>query len=200
MLKNTLLLLSLALGAVSLSQAQRLPTASKLLDIQAGGSFVYGKSDYHAQQDIFLLNGTEQPQFVGTTVKGFGGYGTIDFLPHFGLALDFHQANRANLIYERTYEVGGRYVQHYGRINPYIKLMYGRGVFNFPPLVFNPALGSAGNLAYNLGAIGGGVDYNLRRSINIRGDYEYQHWKSGPGITQGLTPWLASVGVAYHFH
>jgi len=182
MSKKTLLLLTLALGAVSMARAQKLPTAEKLLDIQAGGSFVYGNSDY------------------GTKLKGYGGYGTIDFKPHFGLALDFHQANGHSLIYERTYEAGGRYVRHYGRIDPYIKLMYGRGVFNFPPPITNPNGPSAGNLAYNLLAVGGGVDYKLRRSINLRGDYEYQFWKSGPGIVNGLTPWLASVGAAYHFH
>ena len=181
MLKKTLMLLTLALGAASVTQAQKLPTATRSLDIQAGGSFVYGHSDY------------------GTTLKGFGGYGTIDFRPHFGLMLDFHQANGTDKIYERTYEVGGRYVRHYGRISPYAKVMYGRGVFNFPPPFDDPTLPSAGNLAYNLLGIGGGVDYHLRRHINLRGDYEYQAWKSGPGLTNGLTPWLASVGGAYHF-
>ena len=182
MLKKTLLLLSLAFCAASAAQAQKLPTASRSLDIQAGGSFVYGHSDY------------------GTTLKGYGGYGTIDFKPHFGLMLDFHQANGNYKIYERTYEVGGRYVRHYHRFDPYAKGMYGRGVFNFPPPIFDPTGPSAGNLAYNLFAVGGGVDYKLRRSINIRGDYEYQIWQSGPGLVHGLTPWLASVGVAYHFH
>jgi hypothetical protein len=182
MLKNTLLLLTLVLGAALTAQAQKLPTAEKRLDIQAGGSFVYGHSDY------------------GTTLKGYGIYGNIDFKPHFGLVLDFHQAPGVNKINERTYEIGGRYVRHYGRINPYGKIMYGRGVFNFPPPSFEPGGPSSGSLAYNLGAIGGGVDYRLRRSINLRGDYEYQIWKSGPALVNGLTPWLASIGAAYHFH
>ena len=181
MLKKTLMLLTLALSAASISQAQKLPTATRSLDIQAGGSFVYGHSDY------------------GTTLNGFGGYGTIDFRPHFGLMLDFHQADGTNKIYERTYEVGGRYVRHYGRLSPYAKVMYGRGVFNFPPPDFNPTGPSSGNLAYNLFAVGGGVDYHLRRHINVRGDFEYQDWLSGPALANGLTPWLASVGAAYHF-
>ena len=194
MLKKRLLLLSFALmlfsGAVSTSQAQKLPTATKLLDIQAGGDFVYGKSDY------------------GSNLRGYGFYGTVDFRQHFGLMLDFHQANEggtlygtvSNPIYERTYEVGGRYVRHYGRFDPYAKVMIGRGVFNGPPSPFNPTEGASFNLAYNMLAIGGGVDYKLKRYLNIRGDYEYQVWKSGPGIVNGLTPQLASVGVAYHFH
>jgi len=59
---------------------------------------------------------------------------------------------------------------------------------------------SVGNFAYNLFAIGGGADYKLRRSINLRGDFEYQRWLKGPTLANGLTPYLASVGVAYHFH
>ena len=186
MLKNRLLLLTLAMGSVlsatSGLQAQKLPTATRSLDIQAGGSFVYGKPDY------------------GTKLKGYGGYGTIDFKPHFGVMLDFHQAYGVSKIYERTYEVGGRYVRHYGHLDPYAKGMYGRGVFNFPPPSFDPNGPSAGNLAYNLFALGGGADYKLRRSINIRGDYEYQFWHNGAGLAHGLTPQLVSVGVAYHFH
>jgi hypothetical protein len=181
MWKRSLLLLTLGLGFGAVAHGQRLPTATKLLDIQAGGEFVYGNSDY------------------GRKLKGYGGYATVDFKPHFGLVLDFHQANGTDLVYERTYEVGGRYVRHYGKWNPYAKLMYGRGVFNFPPL--DPLHRSSGNIAYNLGAIGGGADYKLRRSINLRGDFEYQEWKGAkPFLPNGLTPYLASVGVAYHFH
>jgi hypothetical protein len=48
---------------------------------------------------------------------------------------EFHQVNDSNSIvgiYERTYEIGPRYVRKYGRLERYAKLMYGRGVFNYP--------------------------------------------------------------------
>jgi len=179
MFRKSLLLLTLALGLVSIARAQKLPTATKLLDIQAGGEFIYGHSDYSTQ------------------LKGYGFYGTIDFKPHFGVVLDYHQANGVNQIYERTYEVGGRYVRHYGRFGPYIKGEYGRGVFNFPPTYSGYC---CSNLAYNLFAAGGGVDYSVRRSINVRVDAEYQDWRSGLLLPHGLTPYLGTVGVAYHFH
>ena len=41
-------------------------------------------------------------------------------------------------IYERTYEVGPRYVLHYGPLAPYAKFMIGQGVFNFPPSPTSP--------------------------------------------------------------
>ncbi len=180
MLKSKLWFLSLVLGAATALQAQKLPTASRTFDIQAGGSFVYGESDY------------------GRTMKGYGGYGTIDFKPHFGLMLDFHQANATDKIYERTYEVGGRYVRRHSRFDLYAKGMYGRGVFNFPP--YFPGGESRANLAYNLVGFGGGVDYHAKRFLNVRGDFEYQEWLGdGSFLPHGLSPYIVSLGAAYHF-
>lgn len=180
MLKSKLLFLTLAIGSVTALQAQKLPTATRRFDIQAGGGFVYGESDY------------------GTNLKGYMGYATVDFKPHFGVELAYHQANGTDNIYERTYEVGGRYVKHYGRVNPYAKGMIGRGVFNFPP--FTPGGESEANLAYNMFGLGGGVDYKLKSYLNLRGDFEYQFWDSSPGfLPHGLTPYLLTIGAAYHF-
>lgn len=179
MLRKTLLSLVLVAGAVTAMQAQKLPTAKRSLDIQAGGDFVYGKSDY------------------GTRIKGYGFYGTVDFMPHIGVELDYHQADGSDKIYERTYEVGGRYVLRKNHWNPYAKVMYGRGVFNFPPFI--PGGPASANLAYNMVVFGGGVDYKLKPYLNIRGDFEYQDWFSNLGLDHGLTPMLGSIGVAYHF-
>jgi hypothetical protein len=76
--------------------------------------------------------------------------------------------------------------------------MYGRGVFNYPPVFGDPKTGPAANLAYNLGAIGAGVDYRVLPGMNARVDYEYQRWLGFP--PNGLSPWIFSVGVAYRFH
>ena len=93
-------------------------------------------------------------------------------------------------MYERTYEIGPRYVRDYGRFSPYVKAMYGRGVFNFPPQ-------NAANLAYNMFAGGAGVDYRVLPYLNVRFDYEYQDWSSFPPT--GLKPQLFTIGAAYHF-
>ncbi len=50
--------------------------------------------------------------------------------------------------------------------------MYGRGVFNFPPL----ADGFRPNLGYNLMAVGVGADYKVRPYLVVRADWEYQRW------------------------
>jgi len=158
---------------------QAAPTASRLLDVQVGGDFVL---DYPGDYSYF---GVRPGSF-----KGAGLYATVDFSSHFGAELDFRQANSpVAQMYERTYEVGGRYHRTYGLFQPYAKVLYGRGVFNF---VNNEA-----NLAFNEIVLGGGVDIQVLKWLNVRGDYEYQNWHSF--LPSGLTPQLITLGVAYHF-
>ena len=73
---------------------------------------------------------------------------------------------------------------------PYAKLMYGRGVYNFH--------NSVANIAYNVFTVGGGVDWRVLRSWNVRADYEYQTWPGFPLDT--LHPQIVTIGIAYHFH
>jgi len=152
-------------------------TATRAGDLQLGAGYTNASSDY-----------------VTNRIGGYTGYATFDFKEHFGVEFDFHQVNDPkSAVYERTYEWGGRYLRHYGndRYRPYVRVMFGRGVFNFP---YNAA-----NLAYNMIVGAGGMDIEVRPRITVRGEFEYQDWLSGPGITNGLTPTLINIGVAYHF-
>ena len=177
------------LGTCTRSQAQASYTASRAGDLQVGAGVTFGHSNYLTPP----LGAGFNPQLSGTgeTLRGFDLYSTFDFKPHIGVELNFHQTSPsygAN-VYERTYEVGGRYVYPIRKLRPYAKVMYGRGVFNYPENI--------ANLAYNLYTLGAGVDYNLLNSVNLRVDYEYQHWLSFP--LQPLQPNLVTIGVAYHF-
>lgn len=187
MLKKLRFTLLLVAGAVPAMQAQKQPTATRTFDIQAGGEFTYARPDY---------TGTF-PVFIDNEMKGYGFYGNIDFLPHVGLQLDYHKVSGQLNTYERTYEVGGRYVIRKNRWTPYVKVEYGRGVINgVPYIVGGPA---AFNLASNMIVLGGGADYKLKPYLNLRGDFEYQDWFSNLGLPNGITPYLGSIGVAYHF-
>jgi len=154
--------------------AQANSTISRLGDLQIGGGYTSANSDYLANR-----------------IRGLAFYADFDFYKNFGVEAEFHQASDPNptKLYERTYEVGGRYARHYGRFAPYGKLLVGRGVFNF--------IDDEANLAYNMGAVGGGVDVSVHPRINVRADFEYQVWSSFP--PNGLTPSLVTIGVAYHF-
>lgn len=156
-------------------------TASRAGDLQVGVGVSFGSSDFDSAE----LGGT------GESLRGFNLYSTFDFKPHFGVEANFRQTKPSygEDVYERTYEIGGRYVYPVGRLRPYVKAMYGRGVFNYPEDV--------ANLAYNLYSLGAGADFRLLQDVNLRVDYEHQHWFSFP--LAPLEPNLVTVGVAYHF-
>jgi opacity protein-like surface antigen len=157
--------------------AQSKPTADRVGDLQIGGSLAYARSGYN---------------FTPIHLIGEGLYTTFDWKTHLGAEFNFHNttASQDSTVYERTYEVGPRVYLTRGRFVPYAKVMYGRGVYNFH--------NSVANVAYNMYTYGGGADFRVLRSINVRADYEYQNWMSFPLGT--LHPSVFMVGVAYHFH
>jgi opacity protein-like surface antigen len=165
---------TLCLTSALTAHAQARAAADRQADAQIGGGYSNADSDYSTER-----------------YPGYFIYGTFDFTKHFGLDAEYEQVHYTGTggMYERTYQIGGRYVRHYGRFHPYLRGMYGRGVFNFP---FNRA-----NLAYNMLGIGGGVDVNIARHINARVDYEHQTWYKFVG--DKLQPSVISVGAAYHF-
>jgi hypothetical protein len=163
------------LGAATILYAQSEATASKRLDLKVGGSFATANSDY------------------GGRYSGGAAYINADFLPNLGVEGEFHFVKDSSDLYEKTYEVGGRYYRTYRKYVPYAKVMYGRGIFNFPALPdgFRP------NLAYNLAAAGIGVDYKMKRYLYVRGDWEYQNWFGFQNSS--LSPSILTIGAAYHF-
>jgi len=155
-------------------------------ELQVGGGFSGGDGDYSPHR------------FYGPYF-----YATFDFRDHIGIDAEFRQVNDTSAsthtnggndsqgIYERTYQIGPRYVWHYGRFNPYFKLLAGRGVFNYP--------NSVANLAYDMWSAGGGVDMRATRYLNIRlVDFESQQWVTFS--PNNLAPNILSVGAAYRFH
>ncbi len=151
------------LGAASLLHAQSEPTASRLGNLKVGGGFSTANSDY------------------GGRYNGGAAYINFDFLPHLGVEGEFHFVKDSADLYEKTYEVGGRYFRTYRKFVPYGKVMYGRGVFNFPPL----ADGFRANLAYNL------------PYLYVRADGEYQNWFGFQNSS--LSPSILTIGAAYRF-
>lgn len=172
-----MLLISTAIFPELSARAQSNTTASRTGDLQIGAGFVFAKSNYNF-----------------TPINLFGGslYTTFDIRNHWGGEFNFRhtRASSDSTVYERTYEIGPRIFIARGPLIPYAKILYGRGVYNFH--------NNIANIAFNMYTFGGGADFQLRRSINLRADYEYQTWMGFP-ITN-LHPSVITIGVAYHFH
>lgn len=172
-----MLLISTAIFPALSARAQSNTAASRIGDLQVGAGFVFAKSNYNF-----------------TPINLFGGslYTTFDIRNHWGAEFNFRhtRASSDSTVYERTYEIGPRIFIARGPFIPYAKVLYGRGVYNFH--------NNIANIAFNMYTFGGGADFQLRRSINLRADYEYQTWMGFP-ITN-LHPSVITVGVAYHFH
>ncbi|MGP8261177.1 MAG: outer membrane beta-barrel protein [Acidobacteriaceae bacterium] len=170
------LVLLLACSLSAAAPAQSTPTASRPGDLQFGGGFTFGNSEYN---------------FDKVTLNGGAFYATFDKRSHWGYEVDFRQVKPASdsTVYQRTYEFGPRFYFNYGRFVPYTKVLYGRGVYNFS--------GNVANIAYNLYTFGGGTDFLLTPGLNLRADYEYQSWQGFPLAT--LNPSLVTIGVAFHF-
>ena len=149
-------------------------TAVRRADLQVGGGFSAADSD------------SSQKYFRGGSL-----YATLDVSSHFGAEFMFHQVKTqfSDGVYERTYEIGPRYIRHYGRLDPFVKASYGRGVFNFPDDV--------ANLAYNMFTGTAGVDIHVQRHVNVRAEYEIQRWLNFP--PHGLQPSVVTLGAAYCF-
>ena len=173
MLKRSVLFICACLCGTPNLLGQAASTASRRADLQIGLGVVGAKSDYDPK-----------------SFRGFAFYTTLDLTNHLGAEFVIHQANTSggSKLYERTYEIGPRYYRTYGRFVPYAKLMYGRGVFNYP--------NNVANLAYNMFSGGVGADVKITDYLHVRGDYEYQRWISFQ--PDGLTPQLVTIGVAYH--
>lgn len=182
-LKRILFTLSLLLFSGAIARGQATATASRLLDLQVGGTFTFSLPDYTPQDAI-----------------GFGAYTTLDFTRHYGVELGYHRIaiSQHSPATETSFVYGVRYHGDYGIYRPYVKAGLGRGDFNFPSQT--PPFVSVANLGYNLYFGGGGMDFAVSRRVNVRADIEYQSWFARPGLPNGLTPTLFSIGAAYHFN
>ncbi len=163
--------------AVPRLHAQAKYTASRAGDLQIGLNYSSANADY---------------EYVTNRIKGIGAYADFDIRAHLGFEFTLHQLDDPNsAVYQRTYEFGVRAPLHLKFCEPFARASVGRGVLNFPK---NDA-----NLAYNMLAAAGGVDFPVHPRVNVRAEFEYEDWLSTPGTGLHINPSAVTLGVAYHF-
>ena len=169
-------------GVLSMStwaHAQATPTASRLGSIQVG---VGGT----------ILN----PDFGQKNIGQITFYGDFNLPYNLGVEGVIHYSvNTPTDVSENSYIIGPRYIIRHQRFELYAKALVGVGHFGLQAGSFaNP-----NTATYFEYALGGGLDINVKRHINIRAfDFEAQKW---PGFaTNGLSPLAFTFGAAYSFH
>lgn len=159
--------------------SQALPAAEKKGYLEVGASVVVANPDYSPGKKA-----------------GFNIFGDYNFLTHFGAEAKFTQigGSGSNGVSERTYEAGGRFLWSFRpkflghrQLTPFANFDVGGGTFNFQDKYQNGT--------YGMFAGGGGGDYNVARSFDVRAAYEYQRWSNFP--PNGLQPNLFTIGVLY---
>jgi len=204
-LKPLIFTLGVLIACSHLAFGQAMPTATRHGDLQVGGGFAANFPDYTPDK------------FYGYTI-----YADLDFTEHLGIEGEFRQTSDTTERiggggtipqYQRNFEVGLRYFRHYGRFVPYAKVLYGRGVLEYPPYPYpaNQAIPAAIE-SYNFLGMGTGTDLIITQHIRARFDFEYQKWPAAAsnllpidpyvgkgGLPQGLTPILYTGGIAWRF-
>ncbi|HWB32233.1 MAG TPA: outer membrane beta-barrel protein [Acidobacteriaceae bacterium] len=169
------------LSLATFARSQAMPTATGRGQLQVGAGYTMGKPDYG-------------DEYIG----GLAFFGDFDLTQHLGIEADVHLAN-LHTPYDQaedTYEVGPRFFWRKNRFTPYGKFMIGRGEFVIQEKEDNIGRSSSGSFMYSFG---GGLDINFSHHITVRAfDFEYQKWPNFEA--HGLTPAMATVGVAYRFH
>ena len=170
-------LLLIALGGRQVL-AQAVATASRAGTAQLGAAVSLASPDYGQRY-----------------IKGISVFGDLDFGEHLGIEGDAHLVSYSTPtdIGQSTFLLGPRYSFHRKRLDPYGKVLFGLGQFDYQ--YDNIPHYHENYLVYGLG---GGLDIRASRHIVIRAiDFEAQRWP-GYGVN-GLTPYVTSFGAAYAF-
>ena len=158
---------------LSSARAQAVYTATGNTRIQAGGGYLYLRTDY-----------ADRP------TGGLTLWGDYDFNRLIGAEAEAHFGGIVSPedIGENSYLVGPRFSYRRHKLTIYGKVMVGQGSIS------NQNLHSSSS--YKMYAFGGGLEYKVTRKINIRAiDIEEQKWVHfQPNV---LSPVAISIGAMY---
>jgi opacity protein-like surface antigen len=100
---------------------------------------------------------------------------------------------------QKNFLLGPKVEHPFGRLHPYVDFLIGRGQINYEQggfVVGDILYISSNTTVYSPGA---GVDYNFTHSIDLKADFQYQHWDT-PVVPSGVIhPVALTLGAVYRF-
>jgi opacity protein-like surface antigen len=172
-------LVALFLLTASLAAAQAVPDAEK------GRASLWAGAGYSRFQPDFGPN--TMGGVTAFTSLNLGRWG-VEAKARFLRFSSFHGETQSH------YLAGPRYFLFpMGRLRPFAGILVGVGSIHYPFQI--------GNGSYFSYAPYGGAEFRLTRRVALRAEYEYQFWRSAPGIpgepSHGLTPNGFTVGASW---
>ena len=161
------------------ANAQALPTATANLGFSSFATSGMGHPDWGSQTNRSFIVGADATRY----------------LKYFNSSIEARIGESTGAADVQKYFMGGmkieRAVGPSHRLHPYAMLGIGYGTNTIQHH------GYRDNSVIH--GMGGGLDFDVTRTIAFKGDYQYQFWNLGH-TTSGLTPYSYTAGVLYHMH
>lgn len=178
-----LLVVMLGFGVAAWGQAE--VTASQAMEISVFGA------------GTGTFTGLEKSRNLGITAGA-----DLTFRPLFGIRPAFeirgtYPIDKGQVIGEKSGLLGLRLMKSYGRFNPYIDGLYGRGELTYVGGFI------VGTFRYdrtttNVFAGGGGVDYRISDHFDLKADVQAERWSTPVTSSGKIYSTPISLGVVYH--
>jgi hypothetical protein len=171
----------------AIGHAQGVPTATQQLQISAFGGVTGTFTNLEGGKNLGITAGAD-----------------LTYLP-FRLARPSveirgtYPIDSGTISSQKSFLVGPKVEHPFGRLHPYVDFLIGRGEINYNQGGF--AVGdilyiSSNSTIYSPGA---GVDFNFTRRIDLKADFQYQHWDT-PVVASGVIhPVALTLGAIYRF-
>ena len=109
--------------------------------------------------------------------------------------------DKGAVVGEKSAFVGLKVEKPYGRYHPYGNFLFGRGQMEYAaPGYLDPTETTLYQRTNsNVWSPGGGIDVDITQSFAVKGDFQYQHWKTPVTPSGSLYSKAITVGVVYRF-
>jgi opacity protein-like surface antigen len=170
-----------------IAHAQGVPTATQQLQLSAfaGGTGTF--TDFEGGKNLDITAGVDltylRLRLARPSLEVRGSY-PID---------------KGTISSQKSILVGPKVEHAFGRLHPYVDFLIGRGEIDYGMGGFG-----VGDILYisstsTVYSLGGGMDYNFTRRIDLKADVQYQHWDA-PVVPSGVIhPVAVTLGAVYRF-
>jgi opacity protein-like surface antigen len=171
----------------AIGHAQGVPTATQQLQLSAFGGVTGTFTNLEGGKNLGITAGAD-----------------LTFLPFQLVRPSFeirgtYPVDKGTISSQKNFLVGPKVEHTFGRLHPYVDFLIGRGEIDYNQGGF--AVGdilyiSSNSTIYSPGA---GVDFNFTRRIDLKADFQYQHWDAPVVVSGVIHPVALTLGAVYRF-